>query len=102
MIRKDLEEGQYNPFQFLIDKLEDAKGYLLWKIKGNYYKVFLMIKNGKLGKGLKWFFIGEVERAHDYKICEDTYQPYMIQMNNQEWTVMLNLPIGHLNSRREA
>ena len=86
MIRKDLEEGQYRSASILIDKLEKMlKDTPLFyeRLKINYYKGILMIKNGKVNQGKTkveqviefLIFIGEVERAQDYKNYAKMFLP---------------------------
>ena len=86
VIRKDLEEGQYRSASILIDKLEKMlKDTPLFyeRLKVNYYKGILMIKNGNVNLGKAkveqaidfLIFIGEVERAHDYKKYAKMFLP---------------------------
>lgn len=86
VIRKDLEEEQYRSASILIDKLEKMlKDTPLFyeRLKVNYYKGILMIKNGHVNLGKAkveqaidfLIFIGEVERAHDYKKYAKMFLP---------------------------
>ena len=86
VIRKDLEEEQYRLASILIDKLEKMlKDTPLFyeRLKVNYYKGILMIKNGNVNLGKAkveqvidfLIFIGEVERAHDYKKYAKMFLP---------------------------
>ena len=86
VIRKDLEEEQYRSASILIDKLEKMlKDTPLFyeRLKVNYYKGILMIKNGHVNLGKAkveqaidfLIFIGEVERAHDYRKYAKMFLP---------------------------